>query len=845
MTTLALTSPLAGWVLAIEEVPDAVFADRMLGDGVAIDPTSGILHAPCAGELISVAPTGHAITLRADIGAELLMHVGIDTVALKGEGFEAQVETGRRVAAGEPLLRFDLDLIARRAPSLVTPLVVTNGDRYEIVRKVSGRAIAQGELLLELRAIEGAARRVSAAEAGSAALRLRVTLPHGIHARPAALIARRLRDLDARVTVVAHGRRANAASAVGLMSLGVRRDDEVALEATGADAHAAVEAVAALLDDSILRVRDTQPARAARVAEVTEAPPRPASGAVLRGIVASGGVALGVAAPVARVERSVAETGGGATHETAELARARDAVHERLRLRAAAEAGPQGEIAVAHLEFLDDPDLVAAAAQEIGRGRSAGYAWRSAVRASMAALRDLDDALLGERADDLLDLESQVLAALAGEEGDPALELPESAIVLADELLPSQLVALDAARIAGLATARGGATSHVAIIAAAMGKPMLVGLGAALLAIERGTRLLLDAETGVLQVDPSREEIATAASELERRRVRDAADRDAAGVPAVTTDGVRIGVFANVGGAVEAAEAVRLGAEGCGLLRTEFLFLERRSAPDVAAQASEYQKVVDAFGGRPVVIRTLDAGADKPIAYLEQPREENPALGVRGIRLSLLHPDLLATQLEAVLRVRPVASCRVMLPMINEPGDVERVRVLLGEIAGRLGVEAPALGVMIETPAAALSAAQICEVADFVSIGTNDLTQYTLAMDRTHPALAAGLDALHPAVLRLIASTAEAARSRGRHVAVCGGLASDPLAIPVLLGLGVEELSVVPGLIPRVKSLVRALPLADCRVLAARALGLASAMEVRAMLRDADRADRRSHAVPA
>jgi phosphocarrier protein FPr/phosphocarrier protein len=846
MTTLTLLSPLSGWSLPIEEVPDAVFADRMLGDGVAIDPTSSILHAPCAGELISVAPTAHAVTLRTDIGAELLMHVGIDTVALKGEGFEAQVAAGRRVAAGEPLVRFDLDLIARRAPSLVTPLVVTNGDRYEIVRKLSGQAIAQGEVLLELRATGGTSRGVSPPDAGSAALRLRVSLPHGIHARPAALIARRLRELDARVTVVAHGRRANAASAVGLMSLGVRHDDEIALEATGADARTAIEAIAAFLEESTSQARGAEPsaARPGGVAHSTSAPSPPAAGTVLRGIVASGGVALGVAAPVIRIERSVAESGAGATHETAELTRARDTVRERLRLRAAA-AGSQGEIAAAHLEFLDDPDLVAAAAGEIGRGRSAGYAWRSAVRASIAALRDLDDALLGERADDLLDLESQVLAALAGEEGHPALELPEAAIVLADELLPSQLVTLDAARIAGLATARGGATSHVAIIAAAMGKPMLVGLGTALLAVERGTRLLLDAERGVLRVDPPPEEIATVASELDRRRARDAADREAAAMPAVTMDGVRIGVFANVGGAAEAVEAVSRGAEGCGLLRTEFLFLERRSAPDVVAQASEYQKVVDAFGGRPVVIRTLDAGADKPIAYLEQPREENPALGIRGIRLSLRYPDLLATQLEAVLRVRPVASCRVMLPMINDRAEVERVRALLGEIAGRLGVEAPALGVMIETPAAALSAAQICEIADFVSIGTNDLTQYTLAMDRTHPGLAAGLDGLHPAVLRLIASTAEAARSRGRHVAVCGGLASDPLAIPVLLGLGVEELSVVPGLIPRVKALVRALTLADCRVLATRALALASAAEVRAMLRDVDRADRRSPAVPA
>ncbi len=234
--------------MPLEEVPDAVFAQRMLGDGLAIDPTSGILHAPCAGELISVAPTGHAVTLRTDIGAELLMHVGIDTVALKGEGFEAQVEAGRRVEAGAPLIRFDLDVVARRAPSLVTPVLVTNGERFEIVRRLLGRSVAQGELLMELRAIDGATRATTAPDATTAGLRLRVPLPHGIHARPAALIARRLRDFDARVAVTAHGRRASAASAVSLMSLGVRHGDEIGLEAAGADAQAALAAVAALLE---------------------------------------------------------------------------------------------------------------------------------------------------------------------------------------------------------------------------------------------------------------------------------------------------------------------------------------------------------------------------------------------------------------------------------------------------------------------------------------------------------------------------------------------------------------------------------------------------------------------
>src|SRR5688572_904946 len=384
MTPLALMSPLSGWAMPLEEVPDAVFAQRMLGDGLAIDPTSGILHAPCAGELISVAPTGHAVTLRTDIGAELLMHVGIDTVALKGEGFEAQVEAGRRVEAGAPLIRFDLDIVARRAPSLVTPVLVTNGEHFEIVRSLLGRSVAQGELLMELRAIDGVTRAITAPDA-PAAVRLRVPLPHGIHARPAALIARRLRDFDARVAITAHGRRASAASAVSLMSLGVRHGDEIGLEAAGADAQAALAAVAALLEGT------PSPAQAIAGAEqdTVRAASRPAAGDPLPGVVASRGVAIGTAAFIARTERSVGEKGAGASHESAALARARDAVRERLRVLAAGEQGPRSEIATAHREFLDDPDLVAAAAESIARGGSAGHAWRSAVRASIAALRDL------------------------------------------------------------------------------------------------------------------------------------------------------------------------------------------------------------------------------------------------------------------------------------------------------------------------------------------------------------------------------------------------------------------------------------------------------------------------
>ncbi|HKS21260.1 MAG TPA: putative PEP-binding protein, partial [Thermoanaerobaculia bacterium] len=293
--------------------------------------------------------------------------------------------------------------------------------------------------------------------------------------------------------------------------------------------------------------------------------------------------------------------------------------------------------------------------------------------------------------------------------------------------------------------------------------------------------------------------------------------------------GERIEVFANVAALAEVAGALEQGAEGCGLLRTELLFLDRDTPPDVEQQADAYQKIVTAFGGRPVVIRTLDAGSDKPLRYLPLPREENPALGVRGVRASLAYPELLRDQLRAILRVEPWAAIRILLPMITDVAEVESVRRILNE----LGHDSPSLGVMIETPASALLAEQLAAVADFLSIGSNDLAQYTLAMDRGQAELSAQLDALHPAVLRLIRAAAVAGRAAGRPVALCGGLASDPMAAPLLVGLGVNELSAVPSVIPEIKATLSAVRMDDCRALAERALEAQSAAAVRALARSA------------
>jgi phosphoenolpyruvate-protein phosphotransferase len=833
---ITLLAPLAGWSTPLDEAPDEVFATRMLGDGVAIDPTAGTLYAPCDGELILVAASRHAVTVRTDEGCEVLLHVGIDTVALAGEGFQVHAAQGSRVRAGDALLSFELDFLARRARSLLTPVIVTADRGFRILQQTLDRAVAVGDFLMQIGvAADGSGERSAAVPAASLTRRVSVTLGHGIHARPAALLATAVKGLAADVRVAARGKQANARSTVALMTLGVQHGDEIEIGASGPDAAAAIEALAAVLSaraDAVApapRQSLRAPGAAAPASVAT-----PTAGERLAGVIASPGVAVGEAYQLRRPEPEVSETGADIKTETAALQRARAAVRSRLQ-RAAQASGLAGsdaahEIAAAHLELLEDPELLGGARTLVNAGKSAGFAWRTTLRAAADTLRQLPDPRLRERADDLLDLESQVLVALAGGTGGGAPALPMHAIVIAGELLPSQLLALDSARLAGIALAAGGATSHVAIIAAAKSIPTLVALGPAVLAVPEGTPLVLDAGRGLLEIDPSIERLERARAAVAALTASRAGELAAAQRECRTADGIRIEVFANIGSLADAVAAVQNGAEGCGLLRTEFLFLDRQSAPSEAEQSAAYAAIAAALGSRPLTIRTLDAGGDKPIAYLPLPPEENPALGLRGVRTGLAYPQLLRTQLRAVLALGERSRCRLLLPMITDVSDLLAVRALLDEVRRELGGEELKVGVMIETPAAALLAESLAEAADFLSIGTNDLTQYTLAMDRGNPQLAARLDALHPAVLRLIARTAAAARARGRHCAVCGGLASEPLAAPLLVGLGVNELSAVPAVIPRLKARIGAVALADCRELARQALEADSAAAVRELL---------------
>lgn len=820
---LTLSAPLSGPMLALGSVPDDVFASGALGDGIAIDPLNDCLHAPCDGVIIHVARTGHALTIRAANGAELLMHLGIDTVELGGEGFELLVEHGAQVSDGQALMRFDLDRIARRCKSLVSPIILTNSERFELA-PCALKTVKVGEPLMRVAVRSSISAEAAVDNLGvEASASVRITHRGGLHARPAALIRKTAAGFSSQSHLHFAGQSAACDSLIGLMGLGIGEGDEVRVSCHGNDADAALQALVAALSVAISEARQAE--------AVAAAPHRVSSEAgVLQGVCAAPGLVCGPLIRLSGIELP-ADTGGHRVNEQlkrldAALEQVRGEIRNTLALARQRKNAEEEDIFAAHLALLEDPALLGAASASIEQGSAATHAWRDAIQAQCAVLLAVGKPLFAERANDLRDLQQRVLRVLLGEAWH--VELPAGAIVSAHELTPSDLLQLSAQQAVGICMAEGGATSHVAILARGKGLPCVVALGTELLDVPQGQRVVLDAANGRLELAPSEARHAQVHQIRDAQQLRRRQQQAQAQLPALTTDGVSIEVAANVASSAEAQVAFENGADGVGLLRTEFLFVDRRTAPDQQEQRQAYQDVLDAMGDKSVIIRTIDVGGDKQLDYLPLPAEANPVLGLRGIRLAQVRPDVLDQQLRALLQVSPLERCRILLPMVSEVDELLQIRQRLDELCAELGLtQRPELGVMIEVPAAALMAEQLARHADFLSIGTNDLSQYTLAMDRDHAGLAARVDALHPALLRLIAQTCAGAATHGRWVGVCGALASDPLATPVLIGLGVSELSVSPLQIGEIKDRVRHLDAAHCRQLSQGLLDLSSAKAVR------------------
>lgn len=828
MTTtqpLELLAPLAGVLLPLDQVPDPVFASRMIGDGVCIDPTSQALCAPMDGVISNIQDSGHAVSVTNDQGVQVLMHIGLDTVNLAGKGFTRRVEEGQRVTAGQTLIEFDADYVALNARSLLTLMLVTSGEPFTVL--TPGVAVVEvGQPLLQLTPA-GVTQQAEEEEEGDALFSKPLTLPNanGLHARPAAVLAQAAKGFKASIYLHKQTQSANAKSLVAIMALQTVKGDTLQVSAAGEDAEAAIKALVTLLAEGCGET-------VAAPAEKVEAPAPVSSATLLRGVCASPGSAFGQVVQVAEPELTVTEAGVGEAVERATLARALQQANEALlALQAKAAGGAQAEIFRAHQELLEDPTLLEQAHELLAQGRSAAFAWNSATVATATLFKGLGNTLLAERAADLADVGQRVLKLILGVK-DSAWDLPEQSILIAEQLTPSQTAGLDTRKVLGFVTVGGGATSHVAILARALGLPAICGVPAQVLGLADGKQVLLDADKGELHLDPNLAEIEQLQATRQQQVLRRQREVEQAALAAVTRDGHHVEVTANVASLQEVEQSLTLGGEGVGLLRSEFLYLDRNRAPSPDEQAATYTSIARALGAdRNLVVRTLDVGGDKPLAYVPMDAETNPFLGLRGIRLCLERPELLREQFRAILASAGFARLHIMLPMVSLLSELHLARKILEEEAQVLGLkELPKLGIMIEVPSAALMADVFAPHVDFFSIGTNDLTQYTLAMDRDHPRLASQADSFHPSVLRLIATTVKAAHAHGKWVGVCGALASEALAVPVLIGLGVDELSVSVPLIPTIKATVRELDLADCQSIARQILGLEEAAQVREAL---------------
>ena len=674
-------------------------------------------------------------------------------------------------------------------------------------------------------------------------MRLVIPNPLGLHARPAARFVQTAASFDAELlaTNLATGAGpARARSLTDVATLGASQGHELLIRARGPQTQEALDALRELADRNF----DEQEAAAPVPAAMPALPPVGVDmqfDGTFRGLAAAPGVVVGQARKLRRGPPRPREQGDAAAEQKA-LDAALERAASELRVARDVVARQAGEehafMMDAQLALLADDALLEPARAAITAGERADVAWERAISDAAERFSALEDEYLRTRAEDVREIGRRITGHLGGMGASISLRGP--GILVARELGAAETAELDLSLVTGIAVATGSPTSHSAILARALGVPAVVNAGEALMTVPEEAILLIDGDAGTVMIHP---DDATVAAVEARRAARESARpaaREGAQRPAVTRDGVTVEVSANIARVDDTAAAVAAGADGIGLFRTEFLYMGRSSAPTEDEQVEAYRAVATALGGRRLILRTLDAGADKPVPYLAQAAEENPFLGRRGLRLGLANPALLSVQLRAALRVAAEGHrLALIFPMVATVAEFRAARAHVAAVVAELGAEAVRVpenlevGAMVEVPSAAITSAVLATEAAFLSVGTNDLTQYAMAAERGNPAVADLGDPAHPAVLRLIAMTCEGARAHGRWVGVCGEAAADPDLVPILVGLGVRELSVAAPRIAEVKEIVRTLDTAEAARLSLDALSQPDAASVRACVRTA------------
>ncbi|MDO6496950.1 phosphoenolpyruvate--protein phosphotransferase [Photobacterium sanguinicancri] len=641
--------------------------------------------------------------------------------------------------------------------------------------------------------------------------------PHGLHARPAAAIVGALASFDADLVLFKGDQQANTKSLNSIAKLGVRCGEVIRLQANGAMAQQAIDAFTLLANDHFGEAAQVSKMLAGEGCfgeqgeqdgdnpeePLVQSPENAAPEGALAGIRVSDGVAIAPAAIFSAAMPAVPKREfAGASAEMTALNNAIAQVQQDLTTEA---AGPHGAIFEAHRLMLADPEITRALALMIAESVISEQAWLAVMEGLAAQYAAAESQYMREREADIWDITRRVMVALTGDKGS-ALTLTEPVVLFARDLMPSDVASLDKSKVLAICLSEGGKTSHSAILARAMGIPALVKTKGCLEQVHAGDPVILDGFAGHLWFAPTANIAQTL--ELKRQQWRDDIENSAANAqaPAITKAGRVISVLANIGGPDDVAQALACGAEGVGLFRTEFLFQQSDALPSEEEQYQVYRDIAAAFGDKPVTIRSLDVGGDKPLVAYPMPAEDNPFLGQRGVRLCLAHPELFATQLRAILRAHAEQpNIQLMIPMIATVAEVQQVKALLVQQCAQLGLSDTglAVGIMIEVPAAVFNAESLAKEVDFFSIGTNDLTQYVMAADRGNSAIAELVDYFQPAVISAIAHTCEIANKAGISVSMCGEMAGDTKATETLLSLGLSKFSASAALLPALKETIR------------------------------------------
>ncbi|GHO82132.1 phosphoenolpyruvate--protein phosphotransferase [Dictyobacter formicarum] len=650
----------------------------------------------------------------------------------------------------------------------------------------------------------------------------------GLHARPAAMFVNLAKRFKADI-LVRHGERVgNGKRLLSLLQLGVERGAQIRVSAQGEDARTALKA----LQEALAQNLGEEEVEATQRSEAVSWTPQQAS-ATISGISAAPGIVFGPLKTYVHRVATIEDAAGDPIEEGEKLQQALDVSQqelEQLHADVSARSGAsQAAIFEAHSEFLTDSSIIQQTISLIYQGHSAAWSWNHAIQERVDALQQLSDPVLAGRAADLRDVGLRVQNHLTGIRQQEIQLDNHPVILVADDLAPSDTATLDPQAVLGFCTVGGGPTSHTAIIARSLGIPAIVGADKEILNIADGSACILDGSSGKLYLEPADADIEHVRQLQQQAQQQEDAARAERFAPAITSDQHRVEVAANIGNIRDAQKAAEAGAEGVGLLRTEFLYLERRSAPSEDEQFAVYRDIIQTQKGQNVIIRTLDIGGDKEVSYLNLPKEANPFLGIRGIRLCFEYPDLFIPQLRAIYRAATYGPVSIMFPMIATLEDWQKAAAIAEQVRQELDAPTVPIGIMVEVPSAVMLAHHLAKEIAFFSIGTNDLTQYVMAMDRGHPQLAKQADSLHPAILHMISQTVQAASQEGKWVGVCGGLASDVLGASILTGLGVKELSVSIPSIATIKAHIRNSSLQTMQEIARKALQCRTSAEVRSL----------------